>query len=321
MSLLLNDDPWAVFSPNTARKKEGRGGGRRKSKCSTKFLETQPVPSLRTIMWDNLKYGGGLYDGFPTADGFLDPRQYFTDPTWPELHEHLVNIIKYHYNSNHQYAGHMAASMSPPGVDETGWWDGLPIDISGLSGQPLVDALYSSPNGWIPGAVGVELAEMESLDVFEYFNYRLMSHVKNVSGKSHIITTSIELQFLAFWTMLDNIITQGWVPTDPSVPLSGEVSNGIPTCDFQALHMREHANSSNDFLPAHCVLPHGKWVIASFPEPSGTSGFFTHLQNALKEIILRDDGVFDELMNATCFGFHWVGHTATNSWKVCIVYD
>ena len=284
---------WETFTPGNKRT---RGGRRKRRYCFALGLESISPSGAP------LKYGPYLNAINIVGHGLTD------DPGgWRGAH-----AVGSHFDISLHKPWHAIGVIGPVETGEINYWDGQPINIEGLSGQNLVDAIWSSPNNWILGAFNVEDENPINWNGYhlEYFPYRLISHLLFLTGNNPVISHPRQAYLLAHWTMRWHI--QQWASDDTEAPFNGEVINGIPPCEEQTPHIL--------FFPdITCVQPMGKWVVASFPEPSATSNWFTFWQDALKEIALRNDGVFEEMLKANCFGFS-LTKLPGNIFKLWIVY-
>ena len=275
---------WArVFAPWRGRAK----GSRYRYKCAQIGLESQHTPSKLNFVRESLT----------TADGY-------SGKFGGKSH---INSIKTHYDEFKNKPEEIGNPLHEP------IWDGLPINIEGLSAPDIVNALFgASPNGWMLGSMDlfIETPFTSAAKTIEYWNYRLLSHLYYICGKNYVISNPRESHLRAHWSMEYYLKTWGLSTIDPAATTTGPCPPLI-SCEEQDPIKTKTEN---------CVLPFGTWIVADFPEPDDTLGWFNHLQEAIKAIILRDDGSFDILLSATvCVGFSFIYKASTNTYRVFII--
>lgn len=270
------------FGPNPKLTKRSRY----RYKCASIGLETQHSPSKLNFERDTILTNDGLSGKFGGNNS--------------------INQIRDHHDVNKNTPGEIGDPLLEP------VWDGMPVDISGLAANDIVTALYgASPNGWMLGAIDLwnESPFTTQAKTIEYFNYRMLSHFFYLCGVNHILSNPRESHLRAHWSMEHYLKTWGLATVDPAAPPFGPVPP-LPACVEQDPAKTKTVN---------CVLPFGDWIVADFPEPSDTKGWFTHMQDALKNIILRDDGSFQKLLTATtCVGISFIRRSSTSTFRVFI---
>lgn len=285
MSLKVEDyKSWAeIFAPSRKLSKRARY----RYKCSSTGLEPQHSPSKLNFVREDIT----------TADGI-------TASFGGQAH---INGIKNHYDVNKNTPYEIGDPLIEPP------WDGLPRDLTGLSVTEIVDTLWppTSPNGWLLGTRELfdEHPFTTQAKTIEYFNYRVLAHFLFLCGSNVAVANPRESHLRAHWSMEYFLKTWGLATVDPAAPPHGPCPP-LPACNEQ---------DPTKTMTPNCVLPLGDWIVADIPEPSDTKGWFTHLQDALKQIVLRNDGSFEKILNATqCVGFSFIRRNSTLTFRVFI---
>ena len=199
------------------------------------------------------------------------------------------------------------ASVGNPALEDASPWDGLPISVTGLTGQPLIDALWTSPNGWLAGSYQLYTEQVPFttlLEEYEYYNYRFVNHCAFLVSECALKTHP---KFM--WDLANTALTDGIIETD--VELSGYPTSG----EISTLNILN--DPGYDWVDQYLyLLP--KWVIVDVPDLANNN-WFLHIQNVLQDLILRDDGTFHEIMTAAMVGF-WIYLTPTLGCKLAITY-
>lgn len=315
------DDWFRTFTPNQRNRPEGNGSRGERSKCSSIGLEVSPGVSKGNAFFTT---------GFTSQDAVSFDPIMMTNLRNMELisvasagqgHMPLPNLWPYEVETYNIQA-------------EPAWYGGPLPGISGLTGQALRDALYGpSPNEFLAGsydlflAVGYSMGNPVHLQGVhldgEYFDYRMICHMKCLLDLPIVCTYPDSHFYLASHGHKYWLETYGYRTLDPGAPLSGNVSDlMIPDAVAQATVGAYPGNNGQPYID-----PTGKkYVVVDVRDPAERASWFATMQGALENLILRDDGTFEDLMNATEYGWHYITESlgswaSADPYRIMIVYS
>ena len=298
------EDEWRTFTPSTGDEKKKRSGrSARKDRCFGTHL--QPRDSTPRHQYDPVP--------LMTLDHF----------TGDASGESAMHGIRGHFNINRNYPEQLLSTNQLNNELAAHGWSGQTYDTTGWTGQQFWDLLYEpstrsgdqGDNKWCLGAYETFQTVPfvhNNFDEIAYYNYRLLSNIRFICGYNPVLLHPPGHYWLAFRVMIWHLNTYGAITVDPSAPVKGDVTlEQIPEPAIQDL-------SASKLL--YTQPPMGKWVCGDFPRPDSRSGWFTHFPNVLKDVILREDGSWEELLTAGSIGVSWFYDGPSETFKCFIVY-
>lgn len=219
------------------------------------------------------------------------------------------------------YHGGTASDHKPntqPLFDEQAFfpWNGVPRSTAGKTGQEIFDIIFAGSAhtpGWPLGGpdLWIELGgpysgSAPNKDV-EWWNYRMLSHLRFVCGYNPVVLHPRDHYLRAFWVMKWFFESYGLDTIDPAAPTDGVVdASQIPDCAAQALLGLDPVDYPE------CITPMGNWVMVQFDATQYIYGWWYLMAHAIGQIALRNDLVFNQLMSAGSVGTCWLNRNDTH---------